>query len=250
MENKERYIVNPVAVQNCSLSFGEWTLPIVDISGVRVVAEDGGASLVGAPSGAFVGSFSLNRYKFEAMLELKSQRDGWVRFGILKIVPSARAHLRSFLCPKKVGESLIEDWRNDQLRHFHGLNESELWFVPEGGVIFTYLDQTDPDAQFLIRVRDLRSPLQVGKILRHDYIGMESMESELPLIPLGDREVYAKLSECRDIVTNFRPTGQTEYNLKQKLLKVISDSLYSTSNRVEMSNLRPKSQPPASAERN
>jgi hypothetical protein len=61
------------------------------------------------------------------------------------------------------------------------------------------------------------------------------MDSELPLIPLTDREIYAKLGECRDIVTNFRPNGQIEYNLKQRMLKVISDNLYSTSHKVEMS---------------
>jgi hypothetical protein len=60
----------------------------------------------------------------------------------------------------------------------------------------------------------------------------------LPLIPLSDRETYAKLGECRDIVTNFRPNGQIEYNLKQRLLRVISESLYSTGDRVEKGRIR------------
>ena len=46
----------------------------------------------------------------------------------------------------------MEDWSTDKIRHFHGLNESELWFEPEGGVLFTYLDPLDTEAQFIVRM--------------------------------------------------------------------------------------------------
>jgi len=57
-------------------------------------------------------------------------------------------------------------------------------------------------------------------------------------LPLNDKENYARMSECRDIITNFRTSGQVEYHLKQKLLKLISDSLYSTGHRVEFPMVR------------
>ena len=71
--------------------------------------------------------------------------------------------------------------------------------------------------------------LIAGKILRQDYIGLKSIDDELPFVLLDDKEVYLKLGECRDIVTNFRPTVHLAYNLKQQLLRVLSDYLYSTS---------------------
>ena len=206
---------------------------VLDISFVRLVIEDvePWTSLTeGTPLAA---EFRLDRTTFTAEVALRGRGEGWLRLGFEKIVPSARAHLRSFLSPKKIGESLVEDWRNDTTRHYHGLNESELWFNDSGGVLFTYLDQTDAEAQFIIRMADARATLRVGKILRREYMELNTIDAELPLIPLSDREIYSKLGECRDIVTNFRPSAQMEYNLKQRLLKVISDNLYSTSYKVE-----------------
>ena len=233
MSQSEKHIVNPIALQNCKVVFNDVTAPVLDISYVRlVVSAEGFPALEDGQ--VIPAELHLDRYHFTADLVLKGRGEGWLRFGFDKIVPSAKSHLRSFLSPKKIGESILEDRRAESIRHYHGLNESELWFDPSGGVLFTYLDQVDYDAMFIIRLLDPKGPLAVGKISRRDYIELSSLESDLPLIPLGDRELYAKLGECRDIVTNFRPTGQVEYNLKQRLLKVISDNLYSTSHRVEM----------------
>jgi hypothetical protein len=233
MEEYSRHLVNPIAVSQCTLQTGETSSRVLDISFVRVVIEEGEPWKSMAEGAPCATEFQLDRHRFAADVSIRGRGDGWVRLGFEKIVPSARAHLRSFLSPKKVGESLREDWRNEKTRHFHGLNESELWFDEVGGVLFTYLDQTDFDAQFIIRLSDPRGPLRVGKILRRDYMDLNRMDGELPLIPLSDREVYAKLGECRDIVTNFRPTAQVEYSLKQRLLKVCSDHLYSTSHKVD-----------------
>ena len=141
--------------------------------------------------------------------------------------------LASFLSPKRVGESIVEDWRADQVRHFHGLNESELSVDAEGAVYFGYLDSFDPTHQFVVHVPANSQPLRVGKIPRKEYIELSNLSSYLVEAPTADRDTFSKLGECRDVVTNFRPTGQVEYNLKQRLLKVLSDYLYSTGRRVE-----------------
>lgn len=232
-------LVNPIALQNTLIYAGEHPAKLLDISFVRCVVESapGWEELPEGESLTF--EFQLDRYRFSAQATVKGKRDGWIRLAFDKIVPSARSHMRSFLSPKKIGESIVEDWRNASLRHYHGLNESELWFDPGGPVLFTYLDQSNADAQFILRTQDFKGPLHVGNITRKDYIELSTMEAELPLIPLSDRDIYQKLGECRDIVTNFRPTGQLEYNLKQRLLKVISDHLYSTSHKVDFSPPRP-----------
>lgn len=239
MSENEKILVNPIALQNCVVKRGDASAKILDISFVRVVIQpdEGWADLAEGETMDLV--FHLDRFSFPAQASLKSRGDDWIRLAFERIVPSSRSQLRSFLSPKKVGESLYEDWRSDVVRHYHGLNESELWFEPTGAVLFTYLDQIDFDAQFLIRLLDIKSPLQVGKITRKAYIELSGIDGELPLTPLTDREIYAKLGECRDIVTNFRPNGQVEYNLKQRLLKVISDCLYSTSYKVDLSPPRP-----------
>jgi len=237
----EKRLVNPVALQNCSVKIGDCVAPILDISFVRVVVG-GGVDLPPEASGEKLSlEFNLDRYHFRAEVCERGRGEDWLRLGFEKVLPSAKAHLRSFLSPKKIGESIFEDWRKDSLRHYHGLNESELWFDPEGPVLFTYLDQSDYDAQFIIRMTDSKSALRVGKILRKDYIELNNITGELPLLPLTDRDIYAKLGECRDIVTNFRATGQLEYHLKQRLLRVISETLYSTSHKVEMSQFRSRS---------
>lgn len=235
MDALEKKIVNPIALQNCTVKWGELGAKVLDISFVRVVIESV-ESWANVPENESLPlEFHLDRYQFTANASVRARGEGWIRLAFEKIVPSSRSHLRSFLSPKKIGESIMEDWRTEQLRHYHGLNESELWFDPNGAVLFTYLDQSDYEGQFILRLQDLKGPLTVGKILRKDYIELGTMDSELPLIPLTDREIYAKLGECRDIVTNFRPNGQIEYHLKQRMLKVISDNLYSTSHKVEMS---------------
>lgn len=236
---KERYIVNPIALQNSFVRLGDRRARVMDLSFMRVVIEEDKPWPLFAENESIVLDFLLDRHLFSAAVIQKSRGQGWLRFVFEKIVPSAQAHLRSFLSPKKIGESIVEDWRTKDMRHYHGLNECELWFDEKGSVFFTYLETTDPKQQFMIRLKDSTSPLQVGKILRQNYIEMKSLDAELPLIPLSDREVYTKLGDCRDIITNFRPTGQSEYNLKQRLLKVISETLYSTGNRVDFAPVRP-----------
>jgi len=245
----DRSIVNPIALHNCSVQFGDATAKVLDISFTRLVVQATNEWPELAENQSLSLQLLLDRQVFPAITTFRGKGEGWLRFAFEKMVPSSRAHLRSFLSPKKVGESLIEDWRTDELRHYHGLNESELWFDPNGGVLFTYLDQIDADTQFIVRMGDHKGPMQVGKIARKDYMAMSEMGSELPLIPLSDREIYAKLGECRDIVTNFRPNGQIEYNLKQRLLRVISDNLYSTGDKVEMSRLRPQASMPLPLDR-
>lgn len=245
-DNTPKQLVNSVALQNCQVKFGEQKSRVLDISMVRLVIEDT-LFLETPPEGAFNLEFLLDRFHFSAEVKLQSRGDGWARLGFERIVPSARAHLRSFLSPKRVGESILEDCRTEIIRHFHGLNESELWFDQNGSVLFSYLDSADPAYQFIVRIADSKGPVRVGRILRKDYIELSSVEQELPLVPLSDRETYAKLGECRDVVTNFRPTGQLEYNLKQRLLKVISEHLYSTSRKVEMIH-PPRTPRPVSAD--
>jgi len=230
-------LVNPVALKDCFVSFGDRRSQVLDVSFVRLVlAPD--ESWNGVNEGELIPlDFHLDRCFFKASARLQARGDAFLRLTIDSILPSARAHLRSFLCPKKVGESLLEDWSTNNIRHFHGLNESELWFEPEGGVLFTYLDPLDTEAQFIVRMAHSKGALIAGKILRREYIELKSLDHELPLIPLNDKEIYAKLGECRDIVTNFRPTGSIEYNLKQQLLRVISEYLYSTSRKVEMTQM-------------
>src|SRR5262249_2449144 len=159
---------------------GEIEAPVLDISFVRIVVE---AAETSFPSeGFFPVELVLDRYRFSATAGVKGKGDGWIRLGLEKMLPSSRSHMRSFLSPKKIGESLLEDWRRDNVRHFHGLNESELWFDPDGGVLFAYLDQSDFDSQFLIRMTDKRGPLQVGKIPRKDYMELNRIESDLSML--------------------------------------------------------------------
>jgi hypothetical protein len=248
----KKNLVNLVAVQNCQVSYATLQCKLLDISLIRIVIEapavEIGADLPidGAPAVDFPEinvpfelKFSLDRYRFAATVSVQSRGEGWIRLGYEKLAPSAGAHLKSFLSPKKVGESLLEDWRTDFVRHYHGLNESELSFEPNGGILFSYSDLSDVESQFVIRIKEIGGPLRAGRISRRDYIHLNSIDNELPLIGLTDREIFVKLGECRDIVTNFRPNGQIEYNVKQRLLKIISDYLYSTSPKVEFSQVRP-----------
>jgi len=232
-ESVERHLVNPVALRQCSINWSGKAARILDLSFVRVVCESFGHDI--PEKEPITVEFQLDRHEFLAPVVLMTAGNGWVRCGFERMLPSAQAHLRSFLSPKKIGESIMEDWRNDDIRHFHGLNESELWIQTNGTVIFTYLDSCDGSEQFFVRMIEGKMPLQIGRIARKDYMGMTAIDAALPLIPISDREISPRLGDCRDIITNFRPTGQIEYNLKQKLLKGVSDNLYSTNSRVELS---------------
>jgi hypothetical protein len=239
-----RLLVNPVSVQKCFVKHGDSSSRVLDISYIRAVVEPEGVFGTLAEGESVEASFELDRSRFTVQVTVRGKGASWVRLDFPKLVPSVRAHLRSFLSPRKIGESILEDWKSGTLRHFHGLNESELWMDDSDGVLFTYLDQEDPESQFLIRVREARGPLSVGKVKRSDYMELSAIDGNLSLQPLSDSEAYRKLSECRDTVTNFRPSIASEYALKQRMLKIISETLYSTSRRVEM--IPPKTAAPQS----
>jgi hypothetical protein len=243
----EKILVNQSALHGCFVREGTHAVQIVDISSIRVVTQRHLELEEFMDAGPSVLELCLDKFRFKAALSLRAKGDNWMRLGFDNLLPSCGASLRSFLCARKVGESLIEDWQTAKLRHFHGLNESELWFDADGGVLFTYLDPERPETQFLFRAEPPTGAVSVGSLLRSDYMELKDLSAPLPLLPLSDREVYKKLSECRDIVTNFRPAGQVEYHLKQRLLKLISDTLYSTGQLVERSPRKNRATPLAAA---
>lgn len=242
MEIRPRSLVNPLALERCSVRWEDTRARVLDLSYLRIVIEES-PTAVFPPEGPVELHFELDTTRFTANVIKRGGGAGWLRLGFEKMVPSIQAHLRSFLVPKKIGESLAEDWKSEQLRHFHGLNECELWFQTDGGVFFTYLDQSDFESQLLVRLPELRGALAVGRIQRKDYMELQRVDAELPMKPLPDGEAYSRLSECRDILTNFRPVEPQDYNLKQRLLKALNESLYSTSRRVEMSPRTPSRAP-------
>ena len=237
-DSSTRHLVTPGALQNCRVRWGENTARVIDISFLRVVLHEIEEWPVITEGQILTLSFSLSGFEFAAELVVQARGEGWIRFQFEKIVPSAKSLLKAFLCPKKVGESMWEDHRSFEVRHYHGLNESELWFDLDGNILFTYLDHLDSKYQFLVQVKLETSTVKVGRLTRVHYMNMNSLVGDLGLIPLNDRENYSRMSECRDIVTNFRTAGQVESHLKQKLLKLVSESLYSTGNRVEFPMVR------------
>lgn len=229
--------VKAVSVRSCHVQWGEVSVPVLDLSFLRVLVADA-PGLEGLTLNVPVEmELHLGNISFTAWMVKRATGENWVRLAFEKLTPSGSAHLRSFLSPKKIGESLFEEWHDERVSHFRGLNEASLWVEHDGGLLFAYLDHRDTDAQFVLRVlRD--QPIQAGKILRTDYIELAGLSAPLSFLPLSDREVYHRISECRDIVTNFRPVAPSEYELKQRLLKVISDYLYSTNYRVEIPPVR------------
>lgn len=236
MEDKN--LVNPVALRHCSVKFGDIEGKLLDLSVLRAVVEAPHFPVLEVEQ-KLVLDFQLDREKFTAPVILKTSKDGRLRFCFDKLPHSAQASLKSFLSCRKIGESITEDWSMGGIRHFHGLSESEFWFDEAGRIVFTYLDDPTGNTQFLIRLLGETGSMRAGRILRKEYLDLTHIEAELPLLPVSDRELYLKLSECRDVITNFRPIGQKEYSLKQKLLKVMSDYLYSSHARIDLSPIRP-----------
>lgn len=230
----QKKLVNPVSLRGSFAEIGEEVIPISDISFLRVNLDLTEHLDAAFAEGPFAVRLHLERHQMLAEVTLAAKGANWARLAFTKLVPSAGAHLRAFLSPKRVGESIVEDWRGETLRHYHGLNESELWFDTEGQILFSYIDGVDCRYQFVLRLPESKGALQVGRMERSQYIRLEDWGDDLVLLPLNDRDVFQKLSECRDIVTNFRPSGQHEYQLKQRLLKVISEALYSTGRKVAM----------------
>lgn len=238
-ENPIRHLVTPGSLHQCVAAWGENRARVLDISFVRVVLGEMGDWPVLMEGQVIPVFFSMNGFEFAAELKIQGRGDGWLRFQFEKLVPSAKSYLRSFLAPKKVGESMLEDKQSAEVRHYHGLNESELWFDKKGNVLFTHLDYLDSQYQFIVQAKLESLTLNVGRLTRHEYMNLPSIDGELGLIPLNDKENYSRMSECRDVITNFRATGQLEFHLKQKLLKLISDNLYSTGHRVDFHMVRP-----------
>lgn len=223
-------LVNPISVAHCHIQLGEQSFALADLSFIRVVLQgiEGAEALIENES--VRAQFVLDKFRFEAEIKFQARGEGWLRFKLGALVPSYRAQLASFLSPKRVGESLVEDNWDDGIAHFHGLNESSLWVDRSGRVIFTYLDQWDGAAQFVVRMGAEPNEIVMGKVSRESYFGMSSMDAIFDLLPLSERELAGKLAECRDIITNFRPAGAANYALKQRLLKTVSESLYSSGN--------------------
>lgn len=233
-----RHLVTPGALNACFARWGDLEARILDISFLRVVVEEIGEWPIIAEGQSIPMAFSLNGFDFAAEMTIQGRGDGWIRFQFQKLVPSSKSVLRLFLSPRKMGESLMEDKQIKDVRHYHGLNESELLFDRKGNVLFTYLDYVDSKFQFLVQVNLDNSSIKVGRLTRSQYMSMSSFTGDLGLIPLSDKENYSRMGECRDIVTNFRPAGQLDYSLKQKMQKLISDNLYSTGHRVDFQMVR------------
>ncbi len=241
-------LVTPGALNQCIARWSELDAQILDISFVRLVLQESEPWPAIVEGQSMIMQLFLNGYDFSTEVTIQGRGEGWLRFQFEKWVPSAKSQLRTFLCPKKVGESMFADNRVPAIRHYHGLNESELWFDKKGNVLFTYLDHIDPKYQFLVQANLEFQSVKIGRLTRNQYMAMDSIDGELGLIPLSDKENYSRMSECRDIVTNFRPNGQIEYHLKQRLLKLISDNLYSTGHRVDYPLVRPIRVPSLSTE--
>ena len=236
----EKHLVNASALQDCRLICQGKECRLLDISFLRAVIEFTDINL---ESGIDVNvEFQLDRYRFSANMVIQSRGENFIRLGFSRLLPSARATLRAFLSAKKVGESLKEDWASENCRHFHGLNESEFWVGSQGEMMISFLDQLDTQLQFVVHISE-STGVRAGKISRTDYMALENIGRDLPLVAsYVDRDFYLKLGESRDIVTNFRPLTRADYSVKQGLLKVLSDNLYSSSHRME--RLPPRSHRP------
>lgn len=245
MPNDTRSLVNPVSLIHCCLRVENQEIALRDLSFLRVVTDKSPLEIeVGKPLDVEV---KLDRQPVAATVVLQSVGGDFLRFSFSRLVPSGQAMLRSFLSARKIGESLIQDWRTEPRRHFHGLNESELWVGTDNEVLFSCLDQASGN-QFVLHISE-RLGIRAGKLSRDEYMAIESIDATLPLKTAPtDRDTYLKMGECRDILTNFRPITQVDYVLKARLLKAISDHLYSTSHRVEWTPIRPRSSSSATIE--
>ncbi len=233
----QRVLVNPVSLKDCLAWKGEDAARLLDLSFVRLVIEDQEGWAAFTEPNSLELSLDLAGIKLNVLASVQTRGKGWMRLNLDKLVPSARSHMKSFLSPKKIGESLLEDARTPAARHFHGLNESELWFDEKGSLLFSYLDLKQSDLQFVMHLPGLGGPLGVGTMPRSQYIELSRVDEKLPLAPLTDGEIYQRAGESRDIITNFRPNGQREFQVKQHLLQVISEFLYSRRGRAESAEL-------------
>jgi len=216
------------ALGNCQARYQELSADILDISYVRLVIEQWPEWVSLFEQGSLPIEVQLGPQRFSVSANLQKVGEGWIRLNLDEVLPSAKASLRSFLSPYKIGESILEDWRSEKIRHYHGLNETELWVDDAGRVCMVYLDHQDVDRLLMVRSCDPTSSIQVGKISKKDYLDKMDMGSELELDPLSSDELDTTVGECRDIITNFRPADPPESQMKQKLLREVSEFLYSS----------------------
>jgi hypothetical protein len=66
--------------------------------------------------------------------------------------------------------------------------------------------------------------VQVGSISRADYLSLSSLNSPLPI--QKEKVELNQFEACKDIITNFRPASADQAQIKQVLLKAISDCFY------------------------
>jgi hypothetical protein len=239
-----------------------------DLSQLGAVVPPQPSWLALVPGEAIPGTLWLERKSFPVTLRREgrvgSDDGAGVALVFEALPPSARAQLKFFLSPKRIGESMALAERGAKWRYAAGLNGAGLWLDVAGDeAIFAILDSSNERSQLLVWLVDRHSPVRLGLVSRARYEervaqvvgGKDSAEAErlsagealglvdkeLPVLPLNDRDTVLRLSECRDVLTNFRPADGEQGALKMRLLKGISESLYSASNRMRGSEKRPAS---------
>lgn len=257
--------MRPGTLDGCWIRCGDVETPLCDLSQLGAVVPPQPSWLALADGEAIPGTLRLEEKHFPVTLRregLAGSGDGAnVVLSFEALPPSARSQLRFFLSPKRIGESIALAHRGGRWRYASGLNGAGLWLDAGGDeAIFAALDSSNERSQLLVWLADGTSPVRLGLVSRSRYAErvarvLEAKESpeaqtltaagalglvdrDLPVLPLNDRDTVLRLAECRDILTNFRPTDGDQGALKMRLLKGISESLYSASNRMRGNPLR------------
>ena len=212
------------ALRNCYVETIEGQLAIRDLSFSRIILDQTPLSVPLSEFQPFEAEIILDKIRFKTSLVLQFQKDDWARLTYHQLSPSHQALLRSFLTARRIGESLAEDWRSEDLIHFHGINEAELWWDKNTGLFLTFLDSVAGDQQFVLRVSMQGEEVQAGSISRADYLSLSSLNSPLPI--QKEKVELNQFEACKDIITNFRPASADQAQIKQVLLKAISDCFY------------------------
>lgn len=243
MQNDLNFLVNGEVLKGCVLRWSEQQLPVLDVSYIRIVVKTNEVAL---PLDNTVQVFELSLYKnillFEGMVEKIGE--GWARLRITKLPPSHISRLKLLLSPKIIGESIKLTLDEQTLKHYHGLNETDLWVTSHFAILFSFLDSEESKYQFIVRIQG--DEVQIGWIEREVYLELSDFNRPIPLKSLNEKLAYLRLCESRDIVTNLRPKTQQEYTVKQTLLKHVNEHLFFASRRAEM-NLKKASYPPPSS---
>lgn len=212
------------ALRNCFIETIEGPLALRDLSFSRIVVDQTGLSVPFSEFQPFEVEIILDKIHFKTHLVLQFQKDDWARLTFHQLSPSHQALLRCFLTARRVGESLAEDWRSGEMIHFHGINEAELWWDRKVGVLLTFLEPVCGDKQFVLHVSLQGGEVQAGSISRADYLSLPNLHSPLPV--KNEKVALSQFEACKDIITNFRPASADQAQIKQLLLKAISDCFY------------------------